>query len=361
MTTLDRYFGARLVMTLFKTIAALLFVFILIDLLTQRRADISKYDIPWNVVLQYYASMMPTILCEYQVGALSLLLAALLVLGAAAQNNEVTAALAGGISLWRLVRMPVLLAALLAVAIFVMQETVGVSAAHRIDDLRSHYFSKNIQAKRPGVTWPRLAGEWTCHIMKFNRTALTGENVLMHSTRKDAQEQIQARRIYWEPATRQWMLEDGGWYRFPPEEVQIEVERIKQCPAPIRETPEELFALEQTPEQKTVARLRADITRAEALNMPVGRHYTDLYAKFSQPFLSFVMIWLAIPFAIRLRRGGLAIGFGISAAIAVLYLMVSRSAMGLGHYERISPFAAAWMANIVFFIVGLVLFRKSSA
>jgi len=361
MTTLDRYFGARLVATLLKTIAALLFVFILIDLLTQRRADISKYDIPWSIVLQYYAAMVPTILCQYQIAALSLLLSALLVLGTAAQNNEVTAALAGGISLARLVRMPVMLAALLALGIFAVQETAGVTAARKMDELKSHYFSKNSQSKRPGVTWPRLQGEWTCHIMKFNRTALTGENVLMHSTRKDAQEQIQARRIYWEPATKQWMLEDGGWYRFPPEEVQIEVERIKQCPAPIKETPEELFALEETPEQKTVARLRADIARAEALNMPVGRHYTDLYAKFSQPLLSFVMIWLAIPFAIRLRRGGLAIGFGVSAAIAVLYLMVSRSTMGLGHYERISPFAAAWLANIVFLLIGLGLFRKSSA
>lgn len=360
MTILDRYLGSRLISVLIKTIVSLILLFILIDLLTQRRADISKYDVPWSAILQYYLASIPMIITKYQIAALSMLVAALLVLGNAAQNNEVTAALAGGISLWRLVRTPVTIAAILAAGVFAMQETVGTAAAAKFDNIRARYFSKSADSTRSGVTWPRLAGDWTCHIMKFNRVALTGENILMHSTRPDAMEQIQAHRIYWDENLRRWILEDGGWYKFPPEEVQIEVRRIKQCAAPIQEPPEQLFALDQSPEEKTMGQLLRDIHRAEALNIPVGRHYTDLHAKFSQPALAFIMIWLAIPFALRLRRGGLAIGFGVSTGIGLVYLMVSRAAMGLGHYERLNPFIAAWLVNIIFLVFGMMMFRKTA-
>jgi lipopolysaccharide export system permease protein len=361
MTILDRYIGSRMLSTFVKTLVSLVLLFILIDLLTRLRSDIVRNEVPLTTVFLYYLAYVPTILFRYQIAALSVLISALLVLGNAAQNNEMTAAFTGGISLSRFVRMPVLIAFGLAVAVFAMEETIGPISAAKVSELDSYFFSsRGAQSKRPGVSWAHLDGGWSCHIMKFNRVALTGENILMHSTRDDAIEQIQARRIFWDPDAKQWMLEDGRWYVFQPhEQMMTEGRRIKLTPAPISETPEELFAVEQPPDTKTIAGLAADIRRANDRGMQVGAHWTDFYAKFSQPALSFVMIWLAIPFAMRLRKGGLAIGFGISIAIALAYMMMSRISIGLGHHERLYPFLAAWLANIVFFVLGLALFRKT--
>ena len=60
-----------------------------------------------------------------------------------------------------------------------------------------------------------------------------------------------------------------------------------------------------------------------------------------------------------LRRGGIAIGFGVSIAIAIAYLMLFYLSLGLGHLEKINPFVAAWLANAVFFMIGIHLFRKT--
>jgi len=359
MKTLDRYLATRLLATLAKVMVSLVLLFVLIDLLTHRRGDIVRHDIPWLVVSRYYAAYTPTILYEHQIAAFSMLIAALLVFGNAAQNNEVTAALAGGISLRRLVLAPVLIAAGLAVAVFAMQETVGAAASKEADDLESRYFSRGNRL-RDGISWPDLTGDWTCHIMKFNRKALTGENVSMHSIREDAVELVQARRIFWDPAQGRWMLEDGRWFKFfPRKNWDYVVPRITRRPAPIVETPQELFALEQPAETKTVAQLRADIKRAARQGMPVQAYWADFYAKFSQPALAFVMIFLAIPFAMRLRRGGLAIGFGVSIAMALVYLILFRVGMGLGHIERIPAPVAAWFATAVFLLAGLEMFRRT--
>lgn len=360
MTILDRYFGVRILSTLFKTLVSLVLIFVLIDLLTHRRSDIFKYDVPWHVVLLYYTAFVPQMLCKFQMAAMAMLISALLVFGNAAQENEVTAALAGGISLRRLVRVPVLIAALLAVAVFAMEETIGAKANRTVEDIEARYFSKSTKNKRPAVSWANLAGDWTCHVMKFNRVALTGENVLMHSIRDDTVEQIQARRIFWDPEKNRWILEDGLWSIFDPnQEWQREGFRITQWPAPMVEPPDQLFALEEPADTKNAAQLLADIRRAEHYGVPTHGPWTEFHAKFAQPALGFIMIWLAIPFAMRLRRGGLAIGFGVSIAIALAYLILFRVTMGLGLVGRLSPPVAAWLANAVFFAIGLVLFRRT--
>jgi len=363
MTLLDRYFGKRVLSTFFKTVLALIALFILIDLLTTRRNQIVKNDIPWGIVAAYYAVSTPGLMLKYQIGALSVLISTLLVFGNAAQANEITAALAGGISLGRLTRVPVLVAAGLAILMFFMQETIGVVAGRRMEELNARYFSLKDQSERPGISWTRLNGKWTCHITKFNRKALTGEDVFIHSRARGGGtlEQIDARRIFWEPDTRQWMLEDGVWSVMTPSSEWDNTEtRISQQPAPFTVSPEEIFAFEQPPETKTAANLLQDIHRGERYGMPVSSAWTDFHAKFSQPALCFVMIWLAIPFAMRVRRGGLAIGFGISIVIALAYLILFQISMGLGHIDRLSPLIAAWLADMVFLAVGIVLFHRTA-
>jgi LPS export ABC transporter permease LptG len=361
MTTIDRYLVGRFAATLAKTLLTLICLYVLIDLLTHRRPDILKHDVPWHIVCTYYLVTVPQVVCR--IAPLSVLISALFVLGDAAQNNETTAALAGGVSLRRFVRAPVLAATVFAVGIFVMEESVGVAGTRAASNIEGNYFARDRDTKREGVSWANLEGGWTCHILKFNRLALTGEHVLIHSIRDDAVEQIEARRIYWDETVQpegRWILEDGRWVVFDPKlnmkQAQV---RITQLAAPIVEPPEDLFAVDEPPETKAAWVLARDLRKAAARGMITGPLWVDYHAKFSQPALSFVMIWLAVPFALRLRRGGLAISFGMSIVIALAYLIVFGMSMGLGQLERLSPVTAAWLANGLFFVVGVVLFLRT--
>jgi len=360
MTLLDRYYSRRLAATLIKALSALLFIFILIDLLTHRRGQIMRYDIPWSIVGAYYLAYIPRILYTYQVGALSMLVATLLVLGEAAQNNETTAALAGGISLRRLIRGPVLVAVAFAIVLFVAQDVVGANASRQARELEARYFSRAQQDARKGVSWPRLNGDWTCHIMKFNKAALTGEDVFLHSNCPDSVQQILAKRIYWDGDMHQWMLENGRWLVLDPKnDWQGPVNRITLQPAPVKESPEDLFALDEPPETKRFTHLAQDIRRAQARGIPAAGALSELHAKIAQPALSFVMMLLAVPFAMRLRRGGHAIGFGVSTGIAIAYLLMFRLSMALGAADRLPPLVAAWLVNVIFFALGIAMFRRT--
>ena len=358
LTTIDRYLLRRLVATLAKTLLALVVLYILIDLMTHRSAAIQRNDVPWSIVLQYYLSLSPGIIANY-VAPFAVLVSALLVLGETAQNNEVTAALAGGVSLRRFVRMPILVAPAFVLAVFAMQETIGVAAARNAIRIERNYFSRNPETERIPVSRANLSGKWTCHIMKFNRLALTGEGVFIYALEANAQYQIEAKRILWDDERGRWLLERGWRHELGPAMETRRSARITQEPAPFTETPEDLFALEQPPETKSSRELAGDLAQAQNRQMNVNPLLVRYHAKFSQPALSFVIIWLAIPFAMRLRRGGLAISFGTSIATAFVYITLFFIAMGLGQMGRLSPFVAAWLANAVFLVVGVILFLRT--
>ena len=357
MKTLDRYLLRRMTGSLIRSLFALVSIYILIDLLTHRDINIAKYDVPAEVVVRYYIAFIPQIL--YRVAPFAVLITGLLVLGDAAQNNEITAVLAGGISLRRLVVTPLLVCLAFSVALFAFNETVGAVAAREANRIEKGYFSQKPEVQRKGVSWANLGGKWTCHIDKFNRIALTGEGVLMHADEDGVFEQIEARRIYWDETLSQWILEDGRWYTILDDVTAPPGLRIRQQTAPFNESPDELFALEEPMETKTSKELMNDILSAEKRAVPASTLWVDYHAKFSQPALSFVMIWLAIPFAMRVRRGGLGISFGISIVIAIAYLLVFSVTMSLGHADRLSPPIAAWLANALFFAVGAVLFWRT--
>lgn len=359
MTILDRYFFKRCGIALFKTLLALLLVYILIDFLAGRQVDVRKHDVPFSAVVQYYLALTPQVIAR--VAPLAMLVSLLLVLGEAAQNNEVTAALAAGISLRRLTRIPILVALGLSIGLFCAQETVGVSAAQTVKQLDESYFARQNEGPRKGVSWTRLGEKgWTCHIAKFNRAALTGEKVLMHSIRPDALELIQARRIFWDEKQGAWLLEDGSWRSFAPDSsVETASRRITQLAAPFSESPEVLFAASENPSTKQPWTLAEDIARAENRGEPTAALWVDYYTKFSQPAVSFVMAWLAIPFAMRLRRGGLAISFGVSIAIAIAFLLVFTISVAMGKVDRLEPVVAAWAANVLFLAIGVDLYYRT--
>jgi len=362
MTLLDRHLAAQFLTGFVKTLVTLVLLYIFIDFLTARRADMVENEVPLGVILQYYANYSPQLI--YRMSPLAVLLAGLLVFGTAAQHREIIAALAGGISMHRLVCVPVLLAALIALGVYTADTVFGAGATQTAQQLRLKYFERNPDSRRAGVSWPNLEGGWTAHVIKYNRIANTGEDVFIHAIREDAVEQIQARRIYWDPEFEgeagAWLLEDGVWVVFEPGASAVrESRRITQTEAPFDDSPEELFALEARPETKPSAALARDIERAEARGLPASQFWTNWHAKFAVPALNFVMIWLAIPFAMRVRRGGLAIGFGLSLVIGVSYLGLFAVTMALGNAGRLEPALAAWLPNALFFLVGMVLYSRT--
>jgi lipopolysaccharide export system permease protein len=359
MTLLDRRLAARFLTLFGQVLVTFLALFVLIDLFTHRQEQIVKYEVPAAVAARYYLALLPVVLFEYQAVAVAVLGAGLMVLGRAAQDHEVTALLAGGVSIRRIASPLLILAGLIALAAFFVQDRFGVMAAAEARRIEHEYFNSYDATQRAGLSWPRLGGEWNCHILTFNRAANTGQDVFLHRIAQGRVDEIRAHRIFWEASQRRWLLEDGRWATFDlaQEGGGAEV-RITQQPAPFTEPPEELFALEAPPQSKSARQLWRDLQLAARSHRPVAPQWSEFHAKFARPAVCFIMMLLAIPFALRLRRGGMA-GLAGGVLISVVYLVMSYLGMGMGQLALMPPLLSAWLANLFFAAAGLWLLRAT--
>jgi lipopolysaccharide export system permease protein len=368
MTQYDRYLAARFLKTLAKVLASLILLFILVDLLSKQGSFI-KDKVSVSSVFLYYIYLIPTILFTYQVTALSVLLAALMVFGHAAQDGEITALLAGGISIRRISRGPILVALIIAILSFLIEDSVGATATINAKRIFKNKSGDIVEVKRKPKSWSRLVPKgvdpeenqgWTCHIDAFDSTTLRGEGVLMHKFGGETLQEIRAEGFYWNADEERWQLTNGTWATFyPADNMSQRIDKFDQVDAPFHAKPARLLALEYPPETKSSAGLRRDLREARRLGMNVERYRVDYYAKFARPALSFVMIWLAIPFAIRLRKGGIGTGFGLSIAIGVSNILLFYLGMGMGHWEMMNPIWAAWLPNLIFLGAGVFLFIRT--
>lgn len=359
MKTIDRYIVRRHLSTFLMAAIAFVGLFVVIDYVTRIRFDAIELNVSPPDILAYYAFLLPRVLNDYQITAVAVLIATLLLFGGMAQRHETTALFAGGISLRRAVIGPACVGLLTSIALFVMSDTVGTYTAREVSRMEIDVFGQREEETLPGISWAGLSDGWTCHIAEFDRGALSGTGVLLlRRELEDVPAQlIRAATIHWDSASTSWVLETGTAATFFPEGVDIEA--FDRHEAPIAETPEGLFAITEDTRFRNLHELAIVIERAESRSMPTRTARVDWHGKTAKPMLPFVMVWLAIPFAMRLRRGGFAVSFGASIALGLSYLIVSTVAQGLGYAGHVPPVAAAWAPNCLFLGAGLALFFRT--
>ncbi|RZA04980.1 MAG: LptF/LptG family permease [Moraxellaceae bacterium] len=88
---------------------------------------------------------------------------------------------------------------------------------------------------------------------------------------------------------------------------------------------------------------------------------TNLADRLAFPWSCFVVVFIAAPLGIVFSRRGVLAGVASSLFIFFIMILLRHLFLALGKGGRIDPFMAAWLPNVFFFGVGLVLLYLRSA
>jgi LPS export ABC transporter permease LptG/LPS export ABC transporter permease LptF len=285
--------------------------------------------------------------------ALAVLLAALVTIGVLTKNSELIVMRACGVSLYR-TAAPMLAFALVASAVlFGMEERVLAVANRRADQL------KHLIRGGSPQTFDVLNRKWIVgrdgeiyHYQFYNpRTAeLNGLSVFEF----DARNRQLTQRVYAQRAVFQsdadgsrWQM-NNGWTRgfaaksgvptFNPFDVtQMKLEAADYF---VTEVPE--------PRRMTYQQLRLYIEELRSSGYDVLEHEVELYRKVAFPFVTLVMTFIAVPFAVTTGRRGAMYGIGIGIVLALVYWTMISVFAAFGAGGLISPQLAAWAPNLLF-------------
>ena len=84
-----------------------------------------------------------------------------------------------------------------------------------------------------------------------------------------------------------------------------------------------------------------------------------LHMKYSIPFSGLIFVLLGVPLGLRAKRGSKATGIILSIVLVLLYYIFLSTTRSFGRGGMLTPFLAAWLANIVFGTLGFIIMVRS--
>jgi lipopolysaccharide export system permease protein len=124
------------------------------------------------------------------------------------------------------------------------------------------------------------------------------------------------------------------------------------------ERPEELTASPKAPTEMDYNELGRLIRALSRSGADVNELRVERMLKIAIPVTSLVILLFGAPLATSTQRGGTAYGIAISLATTVIVLTLIQLTKAVGGKGLLPPELAAWIPNIVFAILGGVLFAR---
>ena len=322
--------------------------------------DVIRNQIPVSVVLDYFIHFTPQLI--YLFTPLAVLVAILVSFALLCQSNEVTAAKACGISLFRLA-LPIFgLAALLSVGLFLFEHFYIPAANRHQDSVRNRIKGRPAQTYyRPDRKW--IFGQesriYYYNFFEPNEQVLGGVTVFeLDRETFQLTRRVSAARARWEPALSGWIFEDG-WVR---QLGQGSVQSFEQFPVRLfpefSEEPSYFLKEVKQSSQMNFLELRRYLQDLKQSGFDVVPLAVQFNKKFSFPLFALIMALIGIPFGFSYGRRGALTGIALGCGIAMLYLGVSSLFEALGNLNELPPLVAAWSPNLLFVLGGLYFFLK---
>jgi LPS export ABC transporter permease LptF/LPS export ABC transporter permease LptG len=347
----------------FRFLALILVSFLLLTLVFtffELLGDIVRNHASMLMVGKYLLNVSPSMI--YIMTPLCVLLAVLTTFGLLQKTNQITAMMATGISIYRILFPVFVIAAALSAGLFFFDQMYIPAANQRQETLRNQIKGRPAQTYlRPDRKW--IFGEHnTIYYYEFfdpdqntfaNITAFQFDPATFELT-----ERVHAARARWSEPLHKWIFEQG-WSRTFRDADVLSYHPFDAATFPLFVEPPSYFKKEvrQSSEMNS-HELRKYIADLQQSGFDVVRLKVQLEKKFSYPLITLVMSVLAVPFALSAGRRGAATGIAIAVAVAILYLVSAGFFEAMGNASQLPAILAAWAPDILFGLLGGYLLLK---
>jgi lipopolysaccharide export system permease protein len=350
---LDRYLLGEFIAYLAMGLLAFVGIFLIVDVFEKIDTFVDAQAAPM-LIIRFYLSYIPVVVV--QILPVAVLLASLLSLGRFARHHELTAMRVAGQSLFRIFQPILLFAVGLGVATFILGEAVVPAANQRRKQVMNQEIKhKSEPLRRSDVRYIGRGGRIYV-IGAYDVPRATMRDVVIQEFAAGAlARRIDARQGQWQ--SDHWELRNGYERIFAGDSV--ETRRFDRLQCKTGERPDDFAKEERDPDGMGFAELRRWIERFRQSGGEARPYLVDMHLKLAMPFVNVITVLIGASLSTRLRRGGTALGFGLSLIISFLYYSLIRAGQALGHGGTLPPVLAAWAANLIFGALGLILLLRA--
>ena len=342
-------------------IMGFLSIFLIVDLIENLDRFMDN-NVPKKIVMEYYIYTIPYFL---SIGLpMSVLISTVLSLGYLVKRNEWTAMKASGISIYR-VAMPLIFLGLIisGFSFFLDNKLVSYGNEKRFDIDRDYVKRKS-----------RHKIKNTLKNIVFQKNLKTHISLTKYSVQKEIgydltlvdlgneliTKRIDAKKINWNSRKKKWLISNYSIRKFDQNGKEKEIYIGEQDTLiDLSFLPKDIYQQARKPDELDFFALTDMIQKLKKNGVETLKWEVTRYLKISFAFTNLIVVICGIPLVVIRERGELSFGAGASIFVIFGYYAFIKFGQSLGFKGLLSPIMSAWIGNLIFFLIGIVLFWKS--
>jgi len=361
LNRLDRYLINQFWVILGIAIMGFLSIFLVVDLIENLDRFMDN-KVPAGVVLKYYIYTIPYFI---SIGLpMAVLISTVFSLGYMVKQNEWTAMKASGISLYRVATPLVACGFLLSGVSFLLDNNLVAYGNEKRFEIDRDYVKRKSRHKLKNTLKDIfLQKNSSSHISlsKYQIQKQIGYDLTMVDLNQlTIRERIDAKKLSWNSDLLKWSVSDFSIRQFDKRGLETNVKIGKNDSLMnLGFIPADIQQQARKPDELDYYKLTERIMQLKENGVDTVKWEVTRYIKISFAFTNLIVILCGIPLVVLKEKNSLSFGAGASVFVIFGYYAFIKFGQSLGFKGVIEPLASAWIGNVIFTAVAIILFLKS--
>lgn len=352
MKLLDIYIIKKFLGTFFYAISLLIIIVIIFDI-SENIDDFLDKDAPLkDVIFSYYLNFIPYFINLFVY--LFTFISVIFFTSKLASNTEIVAMLSGGVSYYRFLRPYFISAIFLAIMSFYLGNFLIPKTNIKRREFKDKYM-ENLDLDKDRNMHMKIGPGTYVYLENFNSDNNTGIKFSLEKFEGNKLVyKLMGDRLRWIDSTEMWQIDNYMVREIG--ELEETMIRGNLLDTTLNLKPSDLYEKKEDFEEMNYWELR-DRIKEERLKGSVKAKIYDVekHKRIAAPFATIILTLIGVTLSSRKMRGGIGMHLGLGIAFTFTYILFMQVTMVFATFGGLSPFFAAWIPNLVFAGIGIVL------
>jgi lipopolysaccharide export system permease protein len=353
MKLIDRYILWKFLSTFVFVVLILVAVVCVIDI-TEKNEEFIRNKLSILEIARYYMDYIPHI--ANFTTPITVFITTVFVTAKMAGNTEIVAILSSGISFRRMM-LPYFIGACILSAVsfyltgWAIPDGNKTRVAFEVKYIKKpfYYDERNIHMK--------VAPKTYLYMESYNNQNNTGYRVTLETVEDNQlKAKLSGSRIEWDEENEKWKIRD--WMMREIDGFKETITKGRELDTVLSIHPKDFGNKYRLNEALTITELDEMIAALRDRGADdVETYEIEKYIRYMSPFAVLILTFIGVIVSARKTRGGAGFQIALGFAICFIYIIFFIMSRTIAETGSINPILGVWLPNIIFTIVGLVMYK----
>jgi lipopolysaccharide export system permease protein len=354
LTKLDRYIIKKFLGTFFYSLVIILSITIIFDF-SEKIDDFIEESAPAReIIFNYYMNFVPYFGNLFS--SLFVFITVIFFTAKMATNTEIIAILSSGVSFARMLR-PYFLSAIVIAILSTLLGNYVIPPATEVRLEFEHKYLRSPYRRTEKDIHKQVEPNVFVYIQSYSSASDVAYRFSMEKFKDNKlQSKLISNYAKWDTAKQKWEVKD--YYIREIDGLEEKITKGQSLDTAIHLYPADLKSRLDIIETMTLPELNEYIDKMRLQGSEnISSYIFDKHIRFSYPFSILIMTLIGVSLSCRKMRGGMGMYIGLGLLLSFSYILFMRFSKMFALSGSIPPVLAVWLPNILYGIIGVVLYR----